>query len=76
MGVRGQLHALAALSPGKEISDPLDMRLGGPERLSGGSRERVCAIPQVGLEPHSSDVQPVVITVIMVWTGTFHRRYA
>ena len=50
------------------------MRLGGPERQSGGSRERVCAIPQVGLEPHSSDVQPVVMTVIMVWTGTCHRR--
>jgi len=108
--VRGQLHALAAFSPGKETSDLLAMRLGGSERQSGGPREwvcairlcaiqvcairvcairlcairvcaiqvcaiRVCAISQVELEPHSSDVQPVVMTVIMAWTGTFHRLH-
>jgi len=45
MEVRGQLHDLAPLSPEKETSDPLGMRLGGPERQCGGSRERVCAVP-------------------------------
>lgn len=75
MEVRGQLHAQAALSPGKETSDTLGMKLVGPERQSGGSRERVCAIRQVGLEPHYSDVKPVVMTVIMAWTGTFHRLH-
>jgi hypothetical protein len=34
MEVSGQLHALAALSPGKETPVPLDRRLGGPQSRS------------------------------------------
>jgi len=35
MEVSGQLHAMAALPPGKEFWYPLDRRLGGPQSQSG-----------------------------------------
>jgi hypothetical protein len=48
MEVSGQLHAPAALSPGK---DPLDRRLGGLQRRSrrGGEQKNSQSLP--GLEP-------------------------
>jgi hypothetical protein len=38
-GVGGQLHATAALPPGKETRDPLYRRLGGPQGRSGRLRK-------------------------------------
>jgi hypothetical protein len=35
VGAECQLHALAALPPGKKPQYPLDRRLGGPQRKSG-----------------------------------------
>ena len=32
-------------------------------------------MPLVGLEPGSSDVQPVVMAVIVVWKGKFRRGH-
>jgi hypothetical protein len=39
MEVSGQLHAPAALPPGKEPWYPLDRRLGGPQSRSGRGGE-------------------------------------
>jgi hypothetical protein len=39
MEMNGQLHAPAALPPGKEHRYPLDRRLGGPQSRSGHSGE-------------------------------------
>jgi hypothetical protein len=54
MEVSGQLHAPAALPPGKEPQVPLDRRLDGPQRRSGRRcrREKFTAPP--GIEPRSS----------------------
>jgi len=54
MEVSGQLHAPAALPPGKEPQYPLDMRLGGtqPRPGRGGKGKRSQPLP--GIEPRSS----------------------
>jgi len=55
MEVIGQLHALAALHPGKEPWYPLDSRLCGPQRRSGrgGEEKNSQAVPRTTI------VQPV-----------------
>jgi hypothetical protein len=51
MEMSGQLHAPAALLPGKEPSYPLDRRLGGPQNRSGRGCEEKNFQPLLGLEP-------------------------
>jgi hypothetical protein len=48
MEVTGQLHAPAALPPGKE---PLDRRLGGTQSRSGRGGEEKNSQPPPGIEP-------------------------
>jgi hypothetical protein len=57
MEVSCQLHALAALPPGKSPWYPLDMRLGGPQSQSGRGGEEDNSQPLPGLEPQI--IQPV-----------------
>jgi hypothetical protein len=45
MEVSGQLHAPAALPPGKEAPIPLDRTLGGPQSLSGRCGEEKTLAP-------------------------------
>jgi hypothetical protein len=56
MEVSGQLHAPAALPPGKDtLVYPLDRRLGGPQSRSGrGGREKNSQPPS-GIEPQNPD---------------------
>jgi hypothetical protein len=49
LDVTGQLHAPAALPPGKETRYPLDRRLGGPQSRSGQYGE-VKILDPIGLE--------------------------
>jgi hypothetical protein len=51
MEASGQLHALAALPPGKEPQYPLDRRLGGLQSWSGRGGEAKNSQPLPGLEP-------------------------
>jgi hypothetical protein len=51
MEVSGQLHAPAALLPGKEPCYPLDRRLGGPRNRCGRGGEQNNFLPLPGLEP-------------------------
>jgi hypothetical protein len=55
MEVSGQLHAPAALPPGKEPQFPLDRRLGGPKSRSGRGGEEKNSQPQPGIEPKNPD---------------------
>jgi hypothetical protein len=57
MEVSGQLHAPAALTPGKSPWHPLDKRLGGPQSQSGrgGEEKNLQSLP--GLEP------PIIQTI-------------
>jgi hypothetical protein len=57
MEVSCQLHAPAALPPGKEPRYPLYGRLGGPQSRSGRSGEKKNSQPLSGLEPQI--IQPV-----------------
>jgi hypothetical protein len=57
MEVSGQLHAPAALSPGKSPWYPLDRRLGWPQSRSGRGDEEKNSQTQPGHEPLI--VQPV-----------------
>jgi hypothetical protein len=50
MEVSGQLHAPAALTPGKETLVPLDRRLGGLLSRSGRDSEEKNSQPVQGLE--------------------------
>jgi hypothetical protein len=50
MEVSGQLHAPAALPPGKEPQYTLDTRLSGPQSLSGHGGEEKNSQPLPGLE--------------------------
>jgi len=51
MGVSGQLHAPAALPPGKEPLVPIDRRLGGPQSRFGHSGGEVKnSQPSPGIE--------------------------
>jgi hypothetical protein len=51
MEVSGQLHAPAALLPGKEPLYPLDRRLGGTQSRSGRSGEEKNSQPSPRIEP-------------------------
>jgi hypothetical protein len=51
MEVSGQLHAPAALPPGKEPRHPLGRRLGGPQSRSGRGGEEKNSQPPPGIEP-------------------------
>jgi hypothetical protein len=55
MEVCGQLHAPAALSPGKEPRYPLDRRLGRPQSQSGHGGEEKDSQSSPGIEPRPSD---------------------
>jgi hypothetical protein len=44
LGVRGQIHAPAALPPGKEPRYPLDRRLGGPKREEYRTDKKYCDV--------------------------------
>jgi hypothetical protein len=59
MEVNGQLHAPAALPPGKEPLYPLDRRLGGPQSHSGRGGEEKNSQPPPGIEHGSPIVRPV-----------------
>jgi hypothetical protein len=50
MEVSGQLHAPAALPPGKETLYPLDMRLGGSQNRSGRGCEEKNSQPPPEIE--------------------------
>jgi hypothetical protein len=54
----GQLHAPAALPPGKNPLNPLDRRLGGLQSRSGHSGAEKNSEPLSGFKP--SIIQPVV----------------
>jgi hypothetical protein len=54
MEVSGQLHAPAALLPGKEPLYPLDWRIGGPQSRSGSGGEEKNSQPAPGIEPQNS----------------------
>jgi hypothetical protein len=49
--VSGQLHAPAALPPGKEPQYPLDRWLGGPQSRSGRGDEEKNSQPPPEIEP-------------------------
>jgi hypothetical protein len=51
MEVSGQLHAPAALLPGKEPWYPLDRRLGGAQSRSGRGAEEKNSQRPPGIEP-------------------------
>jgi hypothetical protein len=51
MEVSDQLHAPAALPPGKDPWFLLDRRLGGPQSRSGGGGEEKNFQPSPGIEP-------------------------
>jgi hypothetical protein len=55
----GQLHAPAALPPGKEPRYPLDKRLGGPQSRSGRHREEKILDPTGTRLSGPSVIQPV-----------------
>jgi hypothetical protein len=57
MEVSGQLHAPAALPPGKETLLPICRRLGGPQSRSGYGGEEKNSHPLPGLE--TPIIQPV-----------------
>jgi len=54
MKVSGEIHATAALSPGKIHLYPLHRRLCGPQGRSGRGGEEKNSQPQPGIEPLSS----------------------
>jgi hypothetical protein len=55
----GQLHAPAALPPGKSSRYPLYRRLGGPQRRSGRYGEEIILDSTGTWNPNLSVVQPV-----------------
>jgi hypothetical protein len=55
MEVSGQLHALAALPPGKEPPYPLDRRLVGPQSRCGRCGEGKNLLPLSGIESRFLD---------------------
>jgi hypothetical protein len=64
MDVSGQLHAPAALIPGKEPLVPLDRRLGMTQSQyeHGGEEKKIPSLPQPGLDPLSFSPQPTHYT--------------
>jgi hypothetical protein len=62
MEVRGQIHALAALPPGKGAPRyPLD-RLAGPQSCSGQCGVKKNVLPLLGIEPRQSNPWPIAST--------------
>jgi hypothetical protein len=55
----GQLHAPAALTPGKEPRYPLDRRLGGPQSRSGRREEKIL-VPAGTRTPTPQSAKPAV----------------
>jgi hypothetical protein len=51
MEMSDQLHAPAAIPPGKESPVPLERRLGGPQRLCGRYEEDKNLLPLPVIEP-------------------------
>jgi hypothetical protein len=65
MEVSGQLHAPAALPPGKAPRYPMDRRLGGPQSWSGRRGvEKNLALP--GIEPRPSVMLDMIIIIIII----------
>jgi hypothetical protein len=65
MEVSGQLHAPAALPPGKSPWYPLDRRLGGPQSRSGrGGEEKNFLLPP-GTEPFFFEVPPLASDALL-----------
>jgi len=52
MEMNGQLHAPAALTPGKLPPYPLDRRLGGPQSRSGHGGEEKNSQPPPRMSPY------------------------
>jgi hypothetical protein len=63
MEVSGQLHASAALPPGKDPRYPLDRRLGGPQNRSERGGEEKNSQPPARIEPDNPDL-PIRIPVL------------
>jgi hypothetical protein len=63
MKVSGQLHAPAALPPGKSSWYPLDRRLGGAQNRSGRDGEEKNFQLPPGIEPVKGKVVPVLYLV-------------
>jgi hypothetical protein len=63
----GQLHAPAALPPGKELLVPLDRRLGGPQSRYGRGGEEKNSQPLPGIEP------PIIQPVAQRYTAMLSR---
>jgi hypothetical protein len=55
MEMSGQLHAPAALPPGKSPWNPLDRRLDGSQSRSGRGAEEKNSQPPPGIEPQNPD---------------------
>jgi hypothetical protein len=72
MEVSGQLHASAALPPGKEPLYPLDRRLGGPQNRSGHGGEEKNSQPLPGLE--HPFIQPVALCRTAELSQLHHMR--
>jgi hypothetical protein len=60
MEVSGQLHALAALSPGKELLVPIGYEAGWAQSRSGRGGEEKIPSPRRESNPRTPIVQPVV----------------
>jgi hypothetical protein len=60
--VSGQIHAPAALPPGKRLPYTLHRRLGGPQSRSGRGGEEKNSQPLPGIEPWKPD-RPVLSVV-------------
>jgi hypothetical protein len=69
MELSGQIHAPAALPPGKDPRYALDRRLGGTQNRSGRGEEKY---PQLlrGLEPPI--IQPVARRYTLSYPGSIH----
>jgi hypothetical protein len=59
MDVSRQIHALVTLTQGKNLRYPLDGSLGGHQSRSGRGIEEKNSQSPPGIEPRSSDLQPV-----------------
>jgi hypothetical protein len=57
MEVRGQIHAPAALPPGKDPWYPLDRRLDRPQNRSGRGGEEKNSLPLPGIEQETKILQ-------------------
>jgi hypothetical protein len=67
MEVSDQFHASAALPPGKELSYPLDRRLGGLQIQSRRDGKEKNSQPLTGLEP------PIIQPLVQWYTAELSR---